>query len=95
MSTITIRTVSITDLETDAVVNAANEALLAGTGVCGAEKRGPARSRRRALTRLQDLDQLDREVQLFSRHLVVGVKGDRQRVLRGDLDRHMPPVAIL
>ena len=36
MSTIEIRKVSITDLDTDAVVNAANEGLLAGGGVCGA-----------------------------------------------------------
>ena len=36
MSTIEIRKVSITDLDTDAVVNAANEGLMAGGGVCGA-----------------------------------------------------------
>ena len=36
MSTIEIRKISITDLDTDAVVNAANEGLLAGGGVCGA-----------------------------------------------------------
>ena len=36
MSLITIQNASITDLETDAVVNAANEALRAGSGVCGA-----------------------------------------------------------
>ena len=36
MSTITIRKTSITALDTDAVVNAANEGLWAGGGVCGA-----------------------------------------------------------
>ncbi len=36
MSTIRIRKISITDLDTDAVVNAANEGLWAGGGVCGA-----------------------------------------------------------
>lgn len=36
MSSIEIRKISITDLETDAVVNAANEGLWAGGGVCGA-----------------------------------------------------------
>lgn len=36
MSTITIRKISITDLDTDAIVNAANEDLWAGGGVCGA-----------------------------------------------------------
>ncbi len=36
MRTIEIRKISITDLDTDAVVNAANEGLLAGGGVCGA-----------------------------------------------------------
>ena len=36
MSTIEIRKISIVDLETDAIVNAANEALAAGGGVCGA-----------------------------------------------------------
>lgn len=33
---ITIRKISITDLDTDAIVNAANEDLWAGGGVCGA-----------------------------------------------------------
>ena len=36
MSSITIRKTSITDLDTDAIVNAANEDLWAGGGVCGA-----------------------------------------------------------
>lgn len=36
MSTIRIRKISITELDTDAVVNAANEGLRAGSGVCGA-----------------------------------------------------------
>ena len=36
MRTIEIRKTSITDLATDAVVNAANEGLMAGGGVCGA-----------------------------------------------------------
>ncbi len=36
MSTIEIRKTSITSLETDAIVNAANEVLWAGGGVCGA-----------------------------------------------------------
>ena len=36
MSSIEIRKISITDLETDAIVNAANEGLWAGGGVCGA-----------------------------------------------------------
>ena len=34
--TIEIRKISIVDLDTDAIVNAANEALAAGAGVCGA-----------------------------------------------------------
>ena len=36
MITIEIRKISITDLDTDAIVNAANEGLWAGGGVCGA-----------------------------------------------------------
>ena len=36
MRSIQIQKISITDLETDAVVNAANEGLWAGGGVCGA-----------------------------------------------------------
>ncbi len=36
MSSITIKKISITDLDTDAIVNAANEGLWAGGGVCGA-----------------------------------------------------------
>ena len=36
MSTIRIRKIDITDLDTDAIVNAANEGLWAGSGVCGA-----------------------------------------------------------
>ena len=36
ISTIQIRKISITELDTDAIVNAANEALAAGGGVCGA-----------------------------------------------------------
>ena len=36
MSSIEIRKISITDLDTDAIVNAANEGLWAGGGVCGA-----------------------------------------------------------
>ena len=35
-STISIRKLSITELDTDAIVNAANERLAAGSGVCGA-----------------------------------------------------------
>ena len=36
MNTIKIKMIGITDLATDAVVNAANEGLWAGSGVCGA-----------------------------------------------------------
>ena len=36
MSSITVQKTSITDLDTDAIVNAANEDLWAGGGVCGA-----------------------------------------------------------
>ncbi len=36
MGSIKIQKISITDLDTDAVVNAANEELRAGSGVCGA-----------------------------------------------------------
>ena len=36
MNTIEIRKISIVDLNTDAIVNAANEGLLAGGGVCAA-----------------------------------------------------------
>ena len=36
MSQIVIQKISITDLATDAIVNAANSGLLAGSGVCGA-----------------------------------------------------------
>ena len=36
MSSVKIKKISITDVSTDAVVNAANEGLWAGGGVCGA-----------------------------------------------------------
>ncbi|MCR5295340.1 MAG: macro domain-containing protein [Lachnospiraceae bacterium] len=36
MSTISIKKIGITNLDTDAIVNAANEGLWAGSGVCGA-----------------------------------------------------------
>ena len=36
MSSINVRRISITELETDIIVNAANSGLQAGGGVCGA-----------------------------------------------------------
>ncbi len=36
MGSISIKEISITDLNADAIVNAANEGLMAGSGVCGA-----------------------------------------------------------
>lgn len=36
MNTISFKKISIVDLDTDAIVNAANEGLRAGGGVCGA-----------------------------------------------------------
>lgn len=36
MNSIKIQKIGITDLDTDAIVNAANEGLWAGGGVCGA-----------------------------------------------------------
>ena len=42
---ITIRRISITQLDTDAIVNAANEGLWAGSGVCGAIFAAAGRSR--------------------------------------------------
>ena len=36
MNSISIKKIGITDLSTDAIVNAANEGLWAGGGVCGA-----------------------------------------------------------
>jgi len=45
MTTIEIRKTGITDLDTDAVVNAANEGLRAGGGVCGAIFRAAGYSR--------------------------------------------------
>ena len=36
MNSIDIRKIGITDLQADAIVNAANEGLWAGNGVCGA-----------------------------------------------------------
>ena len=43
MSTVKIQKISITDLDTDAIVNAANSGLQAGSGVCGAIFRAAGR----------------------------------------------------
>ena len=48
MSTITIQKISITDLATDAIVNAANDGLWAGGGVCGAIFRAAGHSQLQA-----------------------------------------------
>lgn len=48
MNSICIRKVSITDLSTDVVVNAANDGLWAGTGVCGAIFRAAGRDKLQA-----------------------------------------------
>ena len=48
MSSIKIRKTSITDLDTDAIVNAANEGLWAGGGVCGAIFRAAGHDRLQA-----------------------------------------------
>ena len=45
MNQIVIQKISITDLSTDAVVNAANEGLWAGSGVCGAIFRAAGREK--------------------------------------------------
>lgn len=48
MNTISIRKTGITDVDADAVVNAANEGLWAGSGVCGAIFRAAGRSQLQA-----------------------------------------------
>ncbi len=48
MSSITIKKISITDLNTDAIVNAANDGLWAGSGVCGAIFRAAGHKRLQA-----------------------------------------------
>lgn len=48
MNTISIQKIGITDLDTDAVVNAANEGLWAGGGVCGAIFRAAGHARLQA-----------------------------------------------
>ena len=48
MSTITIQKISITGLATDAIVNAANDGLWAGSGVCGAIFRAAGHSQLQA-----------------------------------------------
>jgi len=51
MRSIEIQKISITDLDTDAVVNAANEGLWAGGGVCGAIFRAAGRGELQAACR--------------------------------------------
>ena len=48
MSSIKIQKISITDLDTDAIVNAANDGLWAGSGVCGAIFRAAGHKRLQA-----------------------------------------------